>query len=142
MKLITRNSDYAIRVVCYLAKVKTRLVSSEELFGKLKIPYPFLRRILLTLRQRRVLTSYKGRGGGFRLAIKPDRLNVIRLLAIFQGEFDLANCVLGKKICPQIKQCCFRKKLKEIEGKILGELEQITIGGLVNETKNHKNRRS
>ncbi|MCX5702041.1 MAG: hypothetical protein NTW64_03570 [Candidatus Omnitrophica bacterium] len=44
MKLITRDTDYAIRALCYIAKNKNEIISVRELVTKLKIPRPFLRK--------------------------------------------------------------------------------------------------
>ena len=55
MKLITRDTDYAIRALCFIARFKKKIVSVSELVKVLKIPRPFLRKILQTLNKKRIL---------------------------------------------------------------------------------------
>ncbi|MBM3255649.1 MAG: Rrf2 family transcriptional regulator, partial [Candidatus Omnitrophica bacterium] len=74
MKLITRDTDYALRALCFVARSKDGVVSVSELVDSLKIPKPFLRKSLQLLNKKGVLKSYKGLGGGFKLTRKPRQL--------------------------------------------------------------------
>ena len=65
MKLITRDTDYALRALCFIAKHKKEIISVDRLAEESKIPRPFLRKILQKLNRAGILKSYKGQGGGF-----------------------------------------------------------------------------
>ncbi|MEE9192454.1 MAG: hypothetical protein V3U04_07575 [Candidatus Aerophobetes bacterium] len=41
MKLVTRNTDYAVRVLCFMAECVEKIISVSELTRELKIPSPF-----------------------------------------------------------------------------------------------------
>ena len=43
MKLITRDTDYAVRAIAHIALKKGGIVSAPELQNALRIPMPFLR---------------------------------------------------------------------------------------------------
>jgi Rrf2 family protein len=131
MKLITRDTDYAIRALHFIAKRKNQTVSVSELTKKLKLPRPFLRKILQILNKKRLLTSHKGKGGGFRLAIKPDKIFLADLIKIFQGTVKLNECILKKKICPHIKTCILKKRIDNIEKYVILELKSITLASLI-----------
>lgn len=62
MKLITRDTDYALRAVCFIARDKERVTSASELVKNLSIPQPFLRKLLQILSRGRILRSHKGQG--------------------------------------------------------------------------------
>ncbi|MCU0651812.1 MAG: Rrf2 family transcriptional regulator [Candidatus Omnitrophica bacterium] len=130
MKLITRDTDYALRAVCFIAKSEKTIVSVEELVEKLSIPRSFLRKILQVLNRKRILRSYKGSGGGFVLAKPANRVFLIDLIRIFQGPLVLSECFLKKMLCPNIKICPLRKKLDKIEKFVIKELSSITITSL------------
>ena len=55
MKLITRDTDYAVRALVFIAKQKEEIVSVRDLVEKLKIPKPFLRKILQLLNKKGLL---------------------------------------------------------------------------------------
>ena len=76
MKLITRNTDYALRALCYISKNKN-IVTVNELVKKLKVPRSFMRKILQRLNKRRILVSFKGQGGGFKLRALPEKIRII-----------------------------------------------------------------
>ena len=130
MKLITRDTDYAIRALCFIAGCNENIVSVSTLSEKLKIPRPFLRKILQMLNRKRVLKSHRGQGGGFSLAIKPNEVFLIDLMAIFQGPVRLNECLFKKKTCPEISNCLLKKKLDVIEKEVVTKLKSITIASL------------
>ncbi len=131
MKLIKRDTDYAIRAICYMAKEDRRLVSADELVKKLKIPRPFMRKILQILNNKKMARSYKGKGGGF--AIKDDcgKIRIIDLIEAFQGPVRLNECLFKKSLCPNLKRCILKERIGRIEAGLISELKKITIGDLV-----------
>jgi len=132
MKLITRDTDYALRAICFIANRAENVVSANELVGKLKVPRPFLRKLLQVLNKKRILSSYKGQGGGFLLAKPADRIFLVDIIKIFQGPLKLNECFLKKLACPNKKTCALKKKIDTIERYVIKELESITISSLLN----------
>lgn len=132
MKLITRDTDYAVRALIFITKQKEKIVSVSDLVKELKIPKPFLRKILQILNKHEILNSYKGKGGGFVLARSPKKIFLIGLMRIFQGSLKFNECFLKKKICPNIRKCILRKKIDRIEKYAINQLNSITINSLLN----------
>ncbi|TRZ96224.1 Rrf2 family transcriptional regulator [bacterium] len=131
MKLITRDTDYAVRAICFMAKSKGKVVSVPVLVKELKVPYPFLRKILQQLNKKRILKSQKGSGGGFQLAVPAERISLVELIGIFQGPFKLNECILRKRLCPNVSRCSLSKKIKNMEKYIMHELQNITVASLL-----------
>ena len=131
MKLITRDTDYAIRALCYIAGHKKKIVPVKELTAKLKIPRPFLRKILQILNKNRVLTSYKGKGGGFKLNISSNTILLPDLIKIFQGPFKLTDHVFKNNRCPHVYKCKLKKKLDAIEKYVNSKLKDIILSSLL-----------
>jgi len=130
MKLITRNTDYALRALCYISKNKN-IVAVDELVEKLGVPRPFMRKILQQLNKRGILDSFKGQGGGFKLKVLPEDIYVIEIMRIFQGKVVLNRCFLKKDVCPNKGKCVLRKKIGIIEENVFKQLKEITIASLV-----------
>ncbi|MBU4346210.1 MAG: Rrf2 family transcriptional regulator [Candidatus Omnitrophica bacterium] len=130
MKLITRDTDYALKALCFIVKHKERIVSVSELVNELKIPRSFLRKILQELNKKRVLKSYKGQGGGFSLVKLAHKIFLVDLIEIFQGPLRLNECFLKKMVCPDMRTCVLRKKINQIEKYVIRELKSITITSL------------
>ena len=132
MKLITRDADYSIRALIYIAKTKDRIVSITELVRELGTPRPFLRKILQSLSASGVLKSYKGKNGGFALARKPEKICLLDLLEIFQGKFKLSECLFKKEICPNQISCKLRSQLDSLEELVENKIKEITLASLLN----------
>jgi len=132
MKLITRDTDYSIRALTYIARNKDRIVSVTELVKELDIPKPFLRKILQLLSTSGVLKSYKGKNGGFELARKPEKIYLLDLMGIFQGKFKLSECLFKKKICPNQISCKLREQLDSLEELVENKVKEITLASLLN----------
>lgn len=131
MKLITRDTDYAVRALCSIAKRKEKIVSVSELVKELKIPRPFLRKILQRLNKRKVVKSYKGLGGGFSLARPLSKIFLVDLIEIFQGPLKINECLFKRKLCPDTNICILREKIDAIERYVVSHLESITIESLL-----------
>ncbi len=130
MKLITRDTDYAIRALCYLAASDKDMVTASELVRVLKIPRPFLRKLLQILNKKRILKSYKGRGGGFLLPKAADKILLMDVITAFQGPLRLNECFFKKKMCPDTKVCVLRRKIIAIERYVFSQLRTVTIASL------------
>ena len=132
MKLITRDIDYAVRALIYLAdNGKGETVPIPELVDELGITRPFLRKIMQLLAKADVIRSYKGNKGGFRLIKKPEDIYLIDLIEIFQGNFSLNECLLNKDICPNKGNCILNNRVNDIEEKVKKELESIDLRSLI-----------
>lgn len=131
MKMLTRNTDYAVRAMCYMAKKGRGVISVTELVASLKIPRPFLRKILQELTKKGLVKSYKGIGGGFKLGSSPDRIFLVDLIEVFQGPLCINECIFKKRACPNTSECPLKKRIDSIERKVEAELRTITIGSLL-----------
>ena len=131
MKLITRDTDYAVRALVYIARSGSRIVTSDELVRKLAIPRPFLRKILQALNRSSILKSYKGQGGGFSLGRRPAGIYLADLIAIFQGKVEINKCLFKKRLCPNRSSCLLRSRINGIERRLLEELNSISIASLL-----------
>ncbi|MEK6714958.1 MAG: Rrf2 family transcriptional regulator [Candidatus Omnitrophota bacterium] len=131
MKLINRDTDYAVRALCVIAREGGRLVSVTRLVKGLKIPRPFLRKILQVLNKKGILKSRKGKRGGFRLNFSLEKILLTDLIEAFQGPLRLNECIFKKKICPDRGACVLRMRISAIEEYVVSELKAITLASLV-----------
>lgn len=131
MKLITRDTDYAIRSLAYMAMHKDEIVNVASLMAQVKIPKPFLRKILQILTKGGILLSYKGIGGGFKLRKEASSIHITDIMEVFQGPVSLNECFFKKKICPGRSTCPLKKKIDKIERYVASELRAITVKDLI-----------
>ena len=102
----------------------------------LQMPRPFLRKILQTLNKKGLLNSYKGKGGGFTLALPPEKISLLDIMEIFQGTIRLNECKFKKSDCPYVNNCFLKKKIDKIEKEVIVKLKAITITSLIKKEVN------
>ncbi|MBF0215649.1 MAG: Rrf2 family transcriptional regulator [Candidatus Omnitrophica bacterium] len=130
MKLLTRDTDYAIRALVCISRGASELVTVKQLTQQLKIPRPFLRKILQCMNKAGILRSYKGKGGGFSMAQSSRNIPIFDVMVIFQGEFKVMEHVFKKEACCKVKMCELKKKIDKIETNLVAELKKINISDL------------
>ncbi|MFH1092606.1 MAG: Rrf2 family transcriptional regulator [Candidatus Omnitrophota bacterium] len=135
MKLITKDTDYAIRALQCIAVNKNKNITVCGLSEKLSMPRSFLRKILQILSKKGILKSCKGKGGGFCLNISASEISVLALIEIFQGPFQLSEHVFNGRKCPDSMGCYFKKRLDAIQKRTVKELSSITIAKIINNKK-------
>jgi len=132
MKLITKNSDYAVRALIHLAANPDGFVSAAAISKEQGIPYSFLRRLLQDLIQQGLVESKEGATGGVKLAQAANQISVAQVMEIFQGGIQISECMFRRKLCKNRGRCVLRKEILRIEGVIKKEFETITVSKLLN----------
>ena len=131
MKLITRDTDYAIRALICIAGEKGNIANVVGLSKKMSMPRAYLRKILQQLSKSKLLKSSKGKGGGFSLMCNPKKVTVFSVMEILQGPFQLSEHIFKGKKCPKMKTCCLKKKLDEADKTVTQKLKAITLFSLM-----------
>jgi len=103
---ISRQTDYAVRVVLHLACLgEGAQVSIGEIAESRELPMPFVRRLIKPLVARGILASARGSAGGIRLAKAAGSISLLEVVEAMEGGMALNHCVEGHKGCPLAKGC-------------------------------------
>jgi Rrf2 family cysteine metabolism transcriptional repressor len=135
MKLLTKDTDYAVRAIVHLARHDSQYKSSSRIASEEGIPLQFLRRILQALTKAGMVTSREGATGGFRLAVPPKDIRVSDIIRIFQGDIQLSECMFRRRLCSNRGTCVLRKRIKSIEKMVNREFEKVTIASLLKDAE-------
>ncbi len=130
--MITREADYAIRTVVYLAqRFGQGPVATTEISEKAEIPYRFLRKISHQLVESKIVGATRGKQGGIYLIQDPDKLSLLDVLKIF----DNRSCHLN--ICSETDDACSRSttckvclRLRALQEKLHAEFAGIKFSEL------------
>jgi Rrf2 family transcriptional regulator, cysteine metabolism repressor len=83
---ISHRGLYALQALLHLAEAHERgLVKIHEIAAEEEIPEKFLEGILVTLKNARVVSSQRGREGGYRLRRPPQEILVGEVVRIMDG---------------------------------------------------------
>ena len=127
MLFITRKTNYAFRILTVMVKEREKIFTTSELAKKLNLAKPFTRAILQKLAKKKIVTSSKGRSGGFKIASSAKNISIVTLIEIFQKPIKFDNCFIKTASCPEIKNCLLKKKLEALSSHTNKELKAITL---------------
>src|SRR3954467_14396880 len=82
---ITARVDYAVRAALELAAVAPEALTCDRIATAQGIPSRFLQAILGALQHPPLVTSQRGRDGGYRLALPPSEISIARVMRVEQG---------------------------------------------------------
>jgi Rrf2 family protein len=92
--MLTKKAKYALKAALYLARRESREPALiADIAAAERIPKKFLESILLTLKNRGVLVSRKGRGGGYSLARPARQVSFGEIVRIMDGPLAPVPCV-------------------------------------------------
>ena len=82
---ITARVDYAVRAALELAAAAPGALTCDAIATAQGIPSRFLQAILGDLQHARLVTSQRGREGGYRLALPAEEVSIARVMRVEQG---------------------------------------------------------
>jgi|SRR3972149_8108934 len=104
--IFSKKCEYGIQAVLYLAaNLDDEVIPVDIIAGKLNIPKEFVSKILQSLVESGIVSSKKGKKGGFSLAKSPSKIRLIDVVAAIDGLDIFNNCVLGFPQCSPDHPC-------------------------------------
>ncbi len=125
---LTYFSDYSLRILLYLGVYDDRLVPAGEIAEAYGVSQNHLLKVAGTLSQLGVVEAVRGRGGGFRLAVPPQEVNVGWLVRHTEPDFHLVECFDRENdTCPITPACMLKNVLHEAQTSFLETLDRYTL---------------
>jgi len=128
---ITREGDYGMRSVLYLARQPLKKISFvNEISEEYKIPRSFLAKILQKLVKAKIVRSYRGVKGGFSLAKQARDISVLDVLEAVEGKLSLNICLTDKKKCSFSKHCPINSVWVTAQARVVDVLKKTNFEDL------------
>ena len=132
MEILRRNTDYAIRAMIHLAKIRAGAnVPVQKIAHDEDISYELACKLLQTLKKKKLVKSTMGAKGGFSLGKQAHEISLYEIIETIQGPVCMNKCFINLKSCKQNKSCPVRKKLKKLQNKLRDELADITLSDIL-----------
>ena len=110
---LSNTSQYAIRILAYMADKKDSQLNATQLAEILYIPYKFLTKIMTDLVKVDLVESIRGREGGYKLKKKSSDIMVGDILDVFNDSIKDEQCVLGIGFCNGMCKCALHDQWME-----------------------------
>lgn len=95
------------------------------------IPSNYLSKVLHQLSRHGVVTSERGRGGGFRLSRAPSSVSLADLLSPFAPAAGRDRCLLGREECSDEDPCPAHHFWKSAQREIRDFFANTTLGDVI-----------
>jgi len=103
---ITRQADYALRAVIFLAKLEDgEKASTKEIAATQKIPPSFLAKIVSQLSIAGLIQTARGARGGISLARPAEAISVLNVVEAIDGPVLLNICTVNEQACTFVDDC-------------------------------------
>lgn len=129
---LTRQTNYAIRMLMYCAANEGRLSRVGEIAAAYSVSELFLFKILQPLVEGGFVETVRGRRGGVRLARPAEAISLRAVIEVTEENFALAECFEpGGADCPLIDNCSLNSALRQALDAFLNALDEHSIASLV-----------
>nr|WP_172689686.1 Rrf2 family transcriptional regulator [Enterococcus faecalis]ARO46179.1 Rrf2 family transcriptional regulator [Enterococcus faecalis] len=126
------STDYAIRIVLYLA-AKRKSTTSNELADSLGIPQSIVFKIGKELSDNGIISVSTGVYGGFLLKKKPEDIRLFDIINIFEPTIKLNRCLEEDRYCSRFatESCSVRNFYCKLQQRFENDLKNISIKELL-----------
>ena len=137
---LTRQTNYAIRILMYCAANDGRLSRIPEIAAAYSVSELFLFKILQPLVEHKLVETVRGRNGGVRLARPAADITLFDVVRVTEENFAMAECFEKDSTdCPLVDSCSLNEALRKALGAFFEVLAGYTIEDLVESQPNTRN---
>ncbi len=129
---ITRQADYALRAMLYLARLEPqKRAPTSKIAESQQIPASFLAKIISQLSIAGLIHTSRGAGGGVSLARKMDEISLLDVVEAIDGPITLNECTRDSSICTFGESCPIHEVWCEAQMELVGKLRAATFDKLL-----------
>jgi Rrf2 family protein len=112
------------------------MITIGEIAEEENIPQKFLEAILLELKNAGLLSSKKGKGGGYYMIKPPADVNMADIMRLMDGPIALLPCVSFKHYercdeCKDENTCSIRQVFFEVRNKTVDMLKEASLDKVI-----------
>ena len=128
------STDYAIRILQYLHMNPGNIHTAMTIAQAVGVTYPFFIKIANLLKRGGLLSAVQGRNGGYQLGRPAEEINLYDVFLCIEGDIMISNCLESDAHeCDRgtLGACNVRKVWKEMQGKMIAEMQERNIASLI-----------
>ena len=139
--MLSKKSKYALKAMMVLAKEYGQgPVLISDLARRENIPHKFLELILLELKNRGLLQSKKGKGGGYFLGREPHLITVGNIVRVLDGPIAPLPCVSQTAYmrcheCRNERTCGIRIVMKEVRDATAKIMDSTSLADMLKQVE-------
>lgn len=128
---LTAYTDYTLRTLMYLAVQEGRHATIAEIAATYRISETHLTKVVHQLGVAGEIATLRGRKGGIRLAMAPERINIGAVIRRTEPDMAVVPCLGDGESCVIAGVCVLQTALREATAAFLAVLDRYTLADLV-----------
>jgi len=129
--VLSQTAEYALRALLYMAEHgDTAPYRVTALAETLRIPQNYLSKTMHLLARQGVLTSSRGKHGGFRLARPAHQIALLDVIRPFDQMEARRQCLLGRPTCSDATPCAAHARWKDLADRTLTFFRDTTLADI------------
>ncbi len=140
MLSLTKKTGYGLIAMTHLARLPAeQVVSAREIADQFGVPLSLLMNVLKELASAGYVESVRGAKGGYRLARRPEDINLADLVTALEGPIRLSACVTdeaGHHECTLqvMSRCPVADPVHRVQRKLNDFLKKLTLAEVAEPT--------
>ena len=129
---LASTTDYAIRIVCYLA-AQRQMISTSELSQELSVPSSYIPKITKKLKQAGIIKACEGIKGGYQIAKQPENISLRDVISCTESTMAISRCLEKEGGCSKnyIACCKVHQILLDLQNIYNNRLESVKISDII-----------
>lgn len=138
--MLGRTTEYAIRamVFIYIRNQEGGRPSFKEIAKNIDSPEQFTGKVLQNLVRSNIVSSIKGKGGGFFFSTPSKQLTLYEIITAVEGDEYFSKCGFGLKQCDSLNPCPMHDDYSGIRQAFFQLTNKQTIQSLAEKVNQHK----
>ena len=130
--MFSNSAKYAIKAVLYLAihSDETKKIMVKDISKPINVPQAYIAKLLQELSKKNIISSTRGRQGGFYLSHANRKQSIMSIVDVIDGEKKFNSCMLSLKQCDKDKPCPLHDIAFSSQSKLINRLENKTVHDL------------
>lgn len=128
---LTTMTDYALRLLMYVAQQPGRLCTISEVAQAYEISEAHLMKVTHQLGLQGWVETVRGKGGGMRLAHAPQAINLGAVVRSIEPDFALVECFATESPCTLTGQCRLAGVFGGALQSFMAHLDRFTLADLL-----------
>jgi Rrf2 family protein len=129
---ITRQADYALRAMIYLARLEpAQRAATSQIADEQHIPPSFLAKIISQLSIAGLIHTSRGARGGVSLARSPEDISILEVVEAIDGPIALNECTASAGACQFGENCPLRPIWCDTQNELIEKLRRTTFAAVL-----------
>ena len=124
---ITQHTDYALRVLIFLASNEHRLPTIQEISERFEVSRSHLMKVVNQLIRNGFVEGLRGKGGGLRLARLPSEILIGDVVRKMETDLAMVECFSDESRCLLTANCKLKGVFADALDAFLASLDKVPL---------------